>query len=387
MKNYSIISCLIVLISACGSYPHKKMVELSSPELEKALSGEAIFQRAVNSEELPEIELFTLTDEMKDFASQATRKGRNQDEQAELLHHALMQSPERGGRGIRYRVQDTLSAAEVFDARSANCLGYTLLYVAMARHIGLNAKVNQVLIPPTWYRGDGDAYFLMKHVNAKVKLRQFSTKTLLTGGVQVADVSDVVVDLEMRRYRSAHSQRLLDDVAVEALFYNNKAMEFLEKENYQQSFLFLKRALRSNNESFIWSNFGTLYWRLGELSLAEAVYQKALSFNAEDLSVLHNLAVLYEKMGRFEDASAYREKVKSYRAENPYYLYQLAIKAKAQDDFQLATKWIESALKKQNKDDRLFLLAAEVYELNGYSHKAKKMRKKAEALQLQNKSG
>ncbi|MBK8188292.1 MAG: hypothetical protein IPK77_14125 [Cellvibrio sp.] len=386
MRYISIVACILFL-SACASYPHKKTVYFSSPELDKALTGEAIFHRVVDGKELPELELFALTDEMKEFATHTTKKARNQDEQAELLHNALMKSSERGGRGIRYRVEGTGSAAEVFKTNTANCLGYTLLYVAMARHIGLNAKVNQVLIPPTWYRGDSDAYFLMKHVNAKVKLRQFSTKTLLTGGVQVADVSDVVVDLEMRRYRSAYSQQLLDDIAVEALFYNNKAMEFLEKENYQQSFLFLRRALRSNNESFIWSNLGTLYWRLGELSLAEAVYQKALSFNTEDLSVLHNLAVLYEKMERFEDASLYREKVKSYRAANPYYLYQLAKKAKAHQDLPLATKWIESALKKQNKDDRLFLLAAEVYELNGYSNKAKKMRRKAEALQLQNKSG
>jgi Flp pilus assembly protein TadD len=373
-----LLSC--ALFAGCTSNPHTMNNQYNNPELEKALTGEVIFQKQVVDNELPEVDILALSDEMKLFAKNAARRGHNQDEKAELLHKALLSSREKGGRGIKYTVRDTGTAIETFDSRSANCLGYTLLYVAMARYLGLDAQVNQVMIPPTWYMDDSDSYFLMKHVNAKIKLRRFSSMNMQDGRIQVADVSDVVVDLEMRRYKSGYPQQILDDQAVEALFYNNKAMELLEKENYQQSFLFLRRALKSNNESFIWSNFGTLYWRLGELSLAEAVYQKALSLKAGDLSVLHNLAVLYEKMGRLEDAYIYREKVQNYRAENPYYLYQLAMKAKAQQDFHSAKKLIEGAIKRQKKDDRLFLLAAEVYELDGNARRARKMREKAEAI-------
>lgn len=379
--QYSIPGLVLSILLVAGCASHSVSHNYDNPELDKLMSGELVFNRQVTESELPEVDLFAISDDMKLFAREVVKRGHSHDEKAELLHKALLMPIERGGHGIRYVVNHTSSPKETFNSKTTNCLGYTLLFVSMSRFLGLDAQVNFVAIPPTWYMNDSENYFLMRHVNAKLKVRRFLTNTTPSGRIQIADISDVVVDLEMRRFRSNYPQRILSDKEVEALFYNNKAMEFLELANYQQSFLFLRRALKSSNEAYIWSNVGSLYRRMDKLQYAELAYLKALSLNSKDLSVLHNLYALYEKMGRKDDAEIYRQKVQAYREENPYYLYQLAMKAKSHQDVQSAKKWIESAIKREKKDDRLFLLAAEVYELDGNIRRARQMRTKAEELQ------
>lgn len=370
---------ILVLISACVVHKQQEATPAySNPILDKALSGEVIFNRPVVDSELPHIDIFAITDEMKAFATQATRRGRNGDEKAEKLHLALMGSR---GRAIRYSALYTGTAKEVFESNKANCLGYTLLYVALARHLGLNAEVNQVMVPPAWFMDDKESYYLMQHVNAKIKFQRLPWMTAADGRIQIANASDLIVDLEIQRFRSNYKQKFLATSQVEAFFYNNRAMELATEARIKEAFLYLRKALDSRpDEGFVWSNLGTLYRRLGHYDLAESVYLKALSLNQQDLTVLHNLAVLYGKTGRSQEAETYRQMVWKYRNENPYYLYHLAIKSKNAGDLIEAKKFIERALKKQRSDDRFYILAAEIYELDGDQRKADKMRSKAESI-------
>lgn len=368
-----------ILVTGCTLYK-QKMVNptYTNPLLDKALSGEVIFKREIAETELPSIDFFFITDEMKAFALQAVKGSRGSDSRAEKLHIALMGSR---GHAIRYSALQTATASEVYESRQANCLGYTLLYTSLARYLGLNVDVNQVMVPPTWFMDEQETFFLMQHVNARVKLERFSWMTANNGQIQIGGASDLFVDLEMRRFRSSYKQRALSPSQVEAFFYNNRAMEIATEGKLNEAFLYLKKALLAQpDEVFVWSNLGALYRRMGHDDLAEAVYLKALSINQEDLTTLHNLTLLYTQTGREQDAEIYRQKVVRYRNENPYYLYQLAIKSRDAGDLIAAKKFIEQALKKQRDDDRFYILAADIYTLDGDLQKAGKMRAKAESI-------
>lgn len=381
MKSVLMTICLLIL-SACSSTQEK--ISFSDPLITQALSGESLIGYPVKTSELPDLDLFDLTDEMKAFAKEAVSTARNQDEQVEMLHRALLSS-EDGGRGIRYSLLSTATPTDVFESKKANCLGHSLLFVAMARYLGLNAHVNQVMIPPYWNINEAtdnkDSFLLIKHVNVKIKLRKFSIATGLDGKVQIGTRPEIVIDLEMRRFRSIYAQVSLKDDEVAALFYNNRAMELMADGKNKEAFLYLKKALEFQpNANFIWSNLGTLYRRHGQMEIAEAVYLKALSIDPSDLTLLNNMAGIYKQMGRHDEAAAYQSRVKKYRESNPYYLYQMAVRAKEDGHWDKAIDWIHKAISKQKTEERFYRLAAEVYEQQGLHDQAQKMQVKADAL-------
>lgn len=380
---FVLLSCGVFL-SACSGVtksPSSEASNVPSVDIQKAISGELVFGRKLEDSELPKADLFGLTDEMREFADRAVKFARTTDRKVERLHMALLTAQEKGGLGVQYSVQATSTASEVFSSRKANCLGHSLLFVAMANYVGVSAAVNQVDIPPTWYMDDSDTFLLMRHVNTKVNIRKMPWSTALDGHVEMTSTSDMVVDLDMRRYRSHYKQRLLDEDQVATLFHNNRAMELMAEGKMKESFMHLKSALvTGKNESFIWSNLGSFYRRQGEFSTAETVYLKALSLDETDLTVLHNLAGLYTQLGREQDSLIYRDRVKLYRDANPYYQYQVAKRAMREGDWQKAELSIIRALSKQKNDNRLYLLAAEIYEHQGLSDKADVMRKKADAM-------
>lgn len=372
---------LLLLACLSGACAHKSKVVTDVPqELDKVLSGELVFGRAITEDELPNVDLFNLTPQMKTFAENAVQHGNSDADKAEMLHMALIRSGVQGGQGITYSTFNTGTAREVFESTKANCLGYTLLYVSLARYVGLNAQVNQVMVPPSWDMNSKRSYFLMRHVNAKVVSHK-SRWSLVREAHRVADVSDVVVDLEIRRFRANYRQKPLDNLSTEALFYNNRAMEFSSVEDEKNSFLYLRRALKATaDQSFVWSNLASLYRKRGDLDVAEKTYLYALSLDEEDLTVLHNLASLYKQKGELEKAEIYRKKVQRYRNANPYYLYQVAATAKAAGDLPKAQDYIMRAIKKETDDDRLYSLAAEILIALGDTAGAEKMQKKVDEL-------
>jgi tetratricopeptide (TPR) repeat protein len=382
MKRLPVVICVLIL-SACSTTSENK-VSFSDPAITQALSGESIIGRPVTSSELPDLDLFDLTDEMKAFAKNAVASAHNQDEQVEMLHRALLSS-EDGGRGIRYSLLSTATPIDVFESKKANCLGHSLLFVSMARYLGLNAHVNQVMIPPYWNINEAsdnkDSFLLIKHVNVKIKLRKFAFATGLEGKVQIGTRPEIVIDLEMRRFRSIYHQVLLKDDEVAALFYNNRAMEFMAEGKNKDAFIYLKKALSLQSDAnFIWSNLGTLYRRHGQMEIAEAVYLKALLIDPSDLTLLNNLAGIYKQMGREAEKTVYQARVKKYRESNPYYLYQMAMRAKEEGRWDQAAEWIIKAISKQKTEERFYRFAAEVYEHQELFDQAKKMQTKADAL-------
>jgi len=374
LTGFLVVS-LCFALSACSSVVQKVPFLADTGPLAKELSGELILGRPYRPEELPEADLFGLTKEMEHFAETATAGAARSDAKAEALHKALITSSSLGGRGITYSAYDTITGIDAFERREANCISYTLLFVAMARHLGLKAEVNEVILPPTWDMRATDTYLLMRHVNAKVFMPRPNRSFIRVIGT--ADVSDIVVDLEMRRFRPYYKQQIIDKDLVAAQFYSNRGMELAAEGDARAGFLYLRKALlMSQQASYIWSNFGSVYRRQKLLPEAEAIYLHGLSINPRDYNIMHNLAGLYTEMGRVEQSEYYQKRVRAYRNANPYYMFKRAEEALEKGDLKEALVLIKKAIKKEGSEARFYRLAADIYDQLGDKENAKHMRDK-----------
>lgn len=377
MKISVVSSVLVVLLlSACSSVVQKTPFLADKGPLAQALSGELILGRSYKAEELPDRDLFGLSPEMEAFAESATAAVRLQDSKAEALHLALMSSTDAGGRGVTYSAYYTNTGVEAFEQRQANCLSYTLMYVAMARHLGLNAEVNEVMLPPTWDMRAGDTYLFMRHVNAKVFMpRKRSLPWVRV--METADVGDIVVDLEMRRFKAHYKQKVIGKDLVAAQFYSNRGMELAAEGKTTEAFLYLRKALLMSEEpSYIWSNFGSFYRRHKFYAQAEAIYLHGLAINPRDYTIMHNLAGMYQELGNDAKHQEYKQRVRQHRNANPYYMFKRAEELVALGDDEKALNLLKKALKKEKGEQRFFRLAAEIYERQGDTHNAELMRDK-----------
>ena len=365
--------CLITLTGCVTIQPKEtKPYTLSVADI---LSGKAMLGHEVGDEELPIVDLFAVTPEMETFAKQAIRRSENYFDKVRDLHVALLSSRS-GGHGIVYSAYVTEVPKITFEQKRANCLSFTLLYVALARSAGIKAYVNEVQIPPTWdLRNKKDMVFL-RHVNVKVPI--------LMPNMSMIKRDEVVIDLEMDRYKSNYIQREISDIEAEAQFHSNRAMEYLEQGDFTASFLSLRKSIRLNDQqAYVWSNLGALYGRKKMWREAEVAYMHALELDAEDLTVRNNLAYLYNQTGEKEKAQKYYRLAQHYRESNPFFQYSVALSAYEQGGYEEALQYVLRAIAREKNDIRFYQLAVDIYEKLGRDTKVEQMKNKIKKLKPQ----
>jgi Tfp pilus assembly protein PilF len=233
--------------------------------------------------------------------------------------------------------------------------------------------VNEVEIPPTWDLRNKKEMVFLRHVNVKVPMSRENPNILHN--------DDVVIDLEMNRYRANYSQHEISDISAAAQFYSNRAMEYLEIHDTVDAFLSLRKSISLNDQqSYVWSNLGALYGRKNLWREAELAYLHGLELNPEDLTVMNNLSYLYHQTGDNEQAIKYFKLAQHYRESNPFYQYNLALGAFDQGDYPAALQFVTRAIEREKNDARFYELAASIYEKQGRSSKVADMLKKAKKL-------
>lgn len=372
-----LVSLLIVLslglgLVGCTSIV-QPIVKPYSPEVLEVLSGAPLLGEAYDPAELPNEDIFGVTPEMVAFAQRVVRFQDSYFDKVKALHVALLSSRESGGYGLAYSAYTTEVPKKTFESRRANCLSFTLLYVALARHVGINAHVNEVQIPPTWdLRNKSDMVFL-RHVNVKVPMLGRTSNVLRN--------DDVVIDLEMNRYSAAYNQTEIDDDLTAAQFYSNRAMEYLEEKDVRNSFLYLRKAISLNDrQSYLWSNLGTVYGRQKLYKEAETAYLHGLEVNPADFTLMNNLAYIYQHSGNKAGAAKYMKLAQRYRESNPYYQYTLAVSSFEEKQYDSALQYVKRAIDREKKEVRFYELAANIYEQNGDRDQLEIARKKIKKL-------
>lgn len=367
LSKLALSSLISLLLSACSQLPATSL-NTSPPALSALLAGDALIAAGLTQGYVsPEEKVMALSEEMRAFlANYVPRKGSRQVKLNALLY-ALMH---KGTLGIDYDPAATYTAQGTFENQSGNCVGFSVLFVAMAREIGLNAKFNKVDVPPVWGFQGKSTFLFYKHINSIVKLGAGLEK---------------VVDINIQRYQHHYSQEKLTDNEAMAQYFNNRGVEYLLSKNYGPAFNYFRKGLSLDPKAdFIWSSLGTLYRRAGFLQEAETAYLQGLALRPRNLVLLSNLGHLYQALGRPDVAEDYRQRVQTARQSNPYYRFALAQHAFANSDYDEAMREIEIALKKKKKEHQFWYLAARISDrLEGREQASEYLRRAIELVEDQ----
>lgn len=356
MAKFLLVAYLLLsvtVLAACSGMPSNaelRALDISPPnrqQLDDVLSGRALPGGAVQPA-LPEEDIFALNDDMRAFLrthvpARATDAIKLRRLLKAIFHPQTM--------GLSYDPFKTYSAADTFYFQRGNCLSFTLMFVSMAREVGLDAHINEVDVPPIWDMQDEDTFVFYKHVNTLVKLKQGGQK---------------VVDLNLEDYDINYRQRLISERLASAQFYNNRGVQLLYQHNYREAFRYLRRAIALEPRvSYLWGSLGSLYRKAGLLEQAEIAYLQALQLSHRDLVALSNLGRLYSQMGREDRAREFHRLAAGFRRTNPYYRYNKAKTALQQGDYPAALEHIRYAIRGYGREHRFYHLAAVIHHKLG----------------------
>lgn len=310
---------LTLALAGCASHPR-------TPERPPPLLGHAI-----PAVEIPDFE--RVTPDMAAFLQRWVDGGTGREKRAWSLAWAVT---DRNVLDFDYEPHVTLAPAETFSRRTGNCLSFSLMLVAMARHLGLDAWYQEVEVPPQW-NAARDTLLVSMHINVVVPGGR---------GAWVVDVSGQPAT------RTGHLRRI-DDEEAWAQYLNNLGAAALTRHDLGTAYAWFAAAIQMAPKlSFVWSNLGVVYNRAGQTADAREAHRTALRIDPGNQVAANNLFILYEKEGDLEAAQRLRARVDEHRRRNPYYLYYLSAEALEQGRVADSRKMLEQAIELKDREYR-----------------------------------
>ena len=234
------------------------------------------------------------------------------------------------GLGISYDGHATQTAAETFRVRRGNCLSFTILYVAMARHLGLAAYFEEVDQVISWDRR-GEVVVRNQHMVVGIEVENGYRRM------------DFLPEAE-KRYRSI--RRISDERAL-AHYFNNLGVDALAKGDPEAALDDFRRALAADEGfSYAWTNLGVAQRRLGDFAVAESSHLRALEIDEHEAAALTNLASLYLAQGLEEKARPLLRRVDDDLARNPFHHYQRGLASAHGGDLETAIRSFREAIRR-----------------------------------------
>lgn len=349
---------LVIFCASCSSSLSNKN-ETFDPfsykvDSARLLDGEAWLGEFIAAKTLPPEELMAVSPEIRAYLSQLP-KGASPEEKWSLLVAQFRA----GLFEVQYDIFTTLPVADTFRRRKGNCLSVTMLLVAMARELGINASFNQVLVPPTRL-AEAEVMVNFRHINLAVDL---------AGGRQVIDFGVVEFDV-------AFANQLVSDRVALSQFYNNVAAERLLAGDHSAAFANLRKALElAPGNSDFWVNLGVLYEKENLGSLAEESFIQALQLNPLNMVAARNLERVLRKQDRGTFVEGLVASVQERRREDPLFIYFQARQAYQTGRYTEARRLLERGVRKEGKSHRLyFLLGITSFRLRDFASSKEHLR-------------
>ena len=358
MKTLRFSVVLVLMLTRCAS------IELESEFLhDNELQARVLDQ---TSDAFADIDPLFLSDELKEQLDSYIGYVRDDRKRVELLQDFLY---DEANLGIIYSAEKTHTAMELYNARSGNCLSAMNLYVAMARHLGIEARFQRVDVQPSWDKRGG-LLVLSQHINATGRFDQ-----------TIRYVADFTPEIALQQLTS----KVISDTQARALYFNNLGVEALVAHNYEGAIAYFKNALFLDPENAIaWNNVGAAFNRIGDRALAQYSYRTAFELDGNSATAIANLAKFYHAQGDTRRARAYELAIERFNAMNPYYHYAQGHVAYGEGDLALARKAFERALALKEEEPDFYVALGRIYFEQGDLVAARKLSREAEELVLLN---
>lgn len=286
-------------------------------------------------------EIFALTAEMRSYLRSQLNPRQSKYTLVRELSDLVLHP---GSLGVSYDGRQTRTAPETFRYRTGNCLSLSILFVVMARELGIDARFQEVEVAPQWDRR-GDVIFSTRHVNVLGRLHPH--------GEYVMDFYPFVA-----RHKLGFEQ--LSDAEALGQFYNNLGGDYLAAGDLAAAYVYFVASIRTAPRvSYVWSNLGVLYQRVDYVLQAERMFRHSIRLDSSNTSAMNNLAALLQKSGRHLEANELMARLRRVREKNPYYFYALAQRAAEQGDDRKALSHLERAIRLKPEEILFYETAAE----------------------------
>ncbi len=342
----AMLCCGLLVLGACQSTPREALLSTSTTPAD-VLAGAPILADDTDAA-LPEVDVLAMNEDMVRFVEHYVDRRQIIDQQVRQLLRAITA---KATFGLEYTTA-TYTAEQAFARRSGNCLSFTNMFVAMSRHLDIDARFQVVEVPPYWESRDG-TMVLNSHINVLIDTEPFFSTN---GGARK------VVDFNIEDFKTSYKQEVISDRQALAHYHNNIGVEHLQAGRYRDAFLHLRRGLELDGRfSVLWSNLGTLYDRVGRPDYAEVGYLTALRHDQQNMVALSNLARLYSRAGQDDAALRLSERVRRFRDKNPYYRFHQARTAFQDGDLSGAIGHLEAAIRRKPEEDAFYFVMGLVY--------------------------
>ncbi|MDI9240023.1 tetratricopeptide repeat protein [Lysobacter sp. LF1] len=271
-------------------------------------------------------------------------------------------SPE--GLGMSYQEDGNYTVSEAYTARAANCLSFTMLFIALAREANLDVYPQEIEETLSWRQHDGTLY-LSNHVNAAVRVgsRHF------------------VVDVANNNVIARDEAVPISDRRLLAHYFNNLAVARLEEGDYVAGLEQMARALQLDpGYASHWSNSGVLHVRTGELAAADNDYRRALSIDPRNASALFNVANLAVRTGDHSREKEFRNRLVEVQRTDPFHQFLLAVNYERDGDLKQAIRHYRRAIQLHPEEHRFYSALANAYVKSGQIRRAVRALTRAQAL-------
>ena len=206
------------------------------------------------------------------------------------------------GLALLYQEQPTHGIAESFARRRVNCLSFTMMFIAMAREVGIPAYAQASDDALAMRMQDGTLY-RATHVNAGVMI----------------DGARHSVDVGWRGVAAGREPRRISDARTVALLHNNHAVEHLLQGEHAAATEAIDAALALDASSAtIWSNAGVIHSRAGRRDQAERAYLRAVTLQRDHIGALSNLVGFFRAGGNPVRANTYERRLQRAQAQDPF---------------------------------------------------------------------
>lgn len=253
------------------------------------------------------------------------------------------------GMHLSYDDDATLTVAEAWEHRVANCLTFTLVTVALARELGIEAYGQDLPDTLIWRQEDRTLYHAT-HVNAGVWIgrRRFS------------------VDVASERVLTHQAPRRLEDARLLAQFYNNRSVELMAAQHLDAALVHSQLALGlDKGYPTTWNNTGVVHLRAGRMAEAERFYRQAVALDPEHGSALSNLVNLLERQGNPALALPFRARLHAAQQRNPFHHFLNGLNLEQQQRYAEAIASYKRAIQLWDGEHRFHFGLARAYYLSG----------------------
>lgn len=276
--------------------------------------------------------------------------------QARRLELLVQMIFEPDGLGLRYDTHATHSVAETWDTRSANCMSFTLLFVALAREAGIPARAQEVKQVLAWVEDQGTIYAL-GHINAQVRI----------------DGRTGLVDLDSNVLMDPAGPQPISDTRALAHYYNNRGSELMADGDTDGARRYFAQALAEDPTlPDIWNNLGVLDARQGDRTAAAGDYARALALDPRHAATLSNAINLYRRSGDAVRVAQLMQRLERVHASDPFHQYLLGTDAERHGDYRSAVRYYRRAVRLYAGAHQFHFGLARAYFLAGDNRKAER---------------